>query len=386
MRSAQKIAVLAVVLFPDLLVAFSLTSDRGRTSQHEGSLRRCSVRSSSLLNDCRIPTTFLCESKTGDSFDNNDDTQDDSVPVHVGGVSSSVLSLSASSSALGTVIVPEWHDSFLRNGFGDFVPSSMSSDDVMNCVVVGQQEHFAGAPSQQSTTDTQDHSEWIRDGLEAQAAAMSKDEDHFRKSLSVSPLPTETSSESTLSRSSSFGLTQAPLYDCILDYGLMDSILSVSYCGAAGDLLLNSFLTEPSTRVQGDTETQVVVASSATKSKHVSSAMQRSVGAASASTGSMTAMVALLLQEASQVLQEHGIYIVLVRPSLMTPVLQDYLRSIGQVVGIQWTFGLDGISNDDVCVSVARRFFTGTLSSSPKATASFCRLVQSAFVSQSSHD
>ena len=36
---------------------------------------------------------------------------------------------------------------------------------------------------------------------------------------------------------------------------------------------------------------------------------------------------------------------------------KDYLLRMGDLLGLQWQFELDGISDDNICVNVARKYF-----------------------------
>lgn len=70
--------------------------------------------------------------------------------------------------------------------------------------------------------------------------------------------------------------------------------------------------------------------------------------------------VGLLLLEATRHLREHGVYIVVTRHQLSNDV-KEYLDQVGALLGMQWRFDLDGISNNDVTVSFARKYFRGEL-------------------------
>lgn len=72
-----------------------------------------------------------------------------------------------------------------------------------------------------------------------------------------------------------------------------------------------------------------------------------------------------LLVEATCSLQEHGIYVAITKKSMAaTPILKEYLIRAGHSLGMQWQFDLEEISRGDVHVSVARKYYTGTLPSS----------------------
>lgn len=82
------------------------------------------------------------------------------------------------------------------------------------------------------------------------------------------------------------------------------------------------------------------------------------LGSVLLTTGDETA-IQELLQEASLSLREHGIYVL---TTLQLPDrTKDMLETLGLKVGLEWQFSLDGVSNDDTQVSVARRFNTGAI-------------------------
>jgi len=70
--------------------------------------------------------------------------------------------------------------------------------------------------------------------------------------------------------------------------------------------------------------------------------------------------VGLLLLEATRHIREHGVYIVVTQQEF-DEEMKEYLVNVGALLGMQWKFDLDGISDEDVSVSVARKYFTGEL-------------------------
>ena len=67
-----------------------------------------------------------------------------------------------------------------------------------------------------------------------------------------------------------------------------------------------------------------------------------------------------LMQEANQAIREFGIYVAITNEPVPSHA-KEYLSAMGEVMGLEWTFDLDGLSNDDYCVSVARKYFTGAV-------------------------
>jgi hypothetical protein len=111
-----------------------------------------------------------------------------------------------------------------------------------------------------------------------------------------------------------------PDYDCILDRGLMNAILS---------------------SIPPSHDTSLV--------------------------GALSELHALM-HEASRAIREHGIYVV-VTDHVLPEHAKEYLTAIGDKVGMMWNFDLDGISSDEkgISVSVARKYFTGELPLSSSA-------------------
>lgn len=64
--------------------------------------------------------------------------------------------------------------------------------------------------------------------------------------------------------------------------------------------------------------------------------------------------VARLLHEATRRIRDNGIYVANTPP--MSSETKEYLRMLGKVLGLQWEFDLDGISDGRLSVSVARKY------------------------------
>uniref|UniRef100_A0A7S0B1C9 Uncharacterized protein n=1 Tax=Minutocellus polymorphus TaxID=265543 RepID=A0A7S0B1C9_9STRA len=67
-----------------------------------------------------------------------------------------------------------------------------------------------------------------------------------------------------------------------------------------------------------------------------------------------------LMQEANASIREFGIYVA-ITDGPVPDHAKEYLVAMGKAMGMEWNFELDGLSNDDVCVSVARKFYTGAV-------------------------
>lgn len=60
-----------------------------------------------------------------------------------------------------------------------------------------------------------------------------------------------------------------------------------------------------------------------------------------------------LLYEATKRIRDMGIYVANTPP--LSDETKEYLLRLGEVLGLQWVFDLDGISNENESVSVARK-------------------------------
>lgn len=66
--------------------------------------------------------------------------------------------------------------------------------------------------------------------------------------------------------------------------------------------------------------------------------------------------VARLLFQATKRIREMGFFVANTSP--MTSETKEYLEMLGEMLGLQWEFDLDGISDENLSVSVARKFGT----------------------------
>lgn len=210
----------------------------------------------------------------------------------------------------------DWHDSFVRNGLVDFVPPLSSH---LNCLLVGGSEHHAAESNSAPSTVLKASQQ-----IQQEENEKIKDKNHVMAD-EITPFVVEGSLEQAL-EANNVDEQQAMLIrlfgkldvhtahhedstdlDCILDRGLMDELVTTN--------------------------------------------KDRDVG--------------LLLLEATRHLREHGVYIV-VTSTQLTDEMKDFLVNVGTLLGMQWRFDLDGISNDYVTVSVARKYFTGELPTAGK--------------------
>mmetsp|Transcript_21697 Transcript_21697/g.34038 ORF Transcript_21697/g.34038 Transcript_21697/m.34038 type:complete len:346 (-) Transcript_21697:140-1177(-) len=219
-----------------------------------------------------------------------------------------------------------WHDSFVRNGLMDFVPPLT---DNLSVLVVGNR--FEGPTSavgeiedtkeNQSSTSTESNEEDLDTDDSTVLRADATNGDASTESSSLTQQQSQDSSCSFLaavfsddntsfdedeSSTSSSSELQFTSYDCIMDKGVMADL-----CASAGeDSSSNNFKNKKD--------------------------------------------IARLLYEATKRIRESGIYVANTQP--MSFETKEYLTKLGEYLGLQWEFDLDGISDDCLSVSVARKF------------------------------
>ena len=192
----------------------------------------------------------------------------------------------------------EWHDSFVRNGLVDFVPPLTEH---LDCLLLGQGLRTSSRqlPGDAYVNELQ---------LESDVATHQVGSMERAVKQATSGVHPSTSSlmELLLHNDQLLKPTMdPPQYDCILDRGLMNELL------------------------------------------HSSPGKEADVG--------------LLLLEATRRIREHGVYVLITRPGALSSTMKEFLVDMGIVLGLQWRFDLDGISDDEINVTVARRYFTGEL-------------------------
>jgi len=197
------------------------------------------------------------------------------------------------------VRIIEWQDSFQRNGLADFTPPMSSG---LNCLMVGGEE----LGGENIKLPWEDEAEADVTPLRVLEPEMENEQGITPENVPEMTVPlvrTERvhapESYSPSDSSTTIRVVDptktAGQYDCIVDQGLMDAVIA-----------LNS----PSS-------------------------------------------IQELLSEAAFAIQEHGIY-VLVTSSKLSDETRQTLQECTDLVGFEWEFELDGISNDSQVVSVAR--------------------------------
>ena len=219
--------------------------------------------------------------------------------------------------ALETGIL-EWQGSFQRNGLADFTPPMTTAG--MQCLMIGddiearnpnQRNHFqtklpweeeAEADLTQLRVVRTGESSSIGDGEEDENTDMVST---LQTQLVLMPSQSTTQSQSSSNGSSALRVSKdtAAVYDCIVDQGLLGSVLAEK---------------KPDQQVHQ------------------------------------------LLQEAAMALREHGIY-VLMTSTPLSAQQKSLLESLTNDCGLDWQFDLDGISDETQQVCVARRFNAGEM-------------------------
>ena len=250
------------------------------------------------------------------------------------------------------VMDQEWHDSFMRNGFTDFVPpiidlKSLKSLILDSSTLSNQLNMITEEEELKLLHDHHDHHDFFKEGDEnpkiriGDAQVGISDQHDLYEGNSQKDDSEEVSLQKN--RAAATSLVHRPQYDIIFDPGLMNHIL----------LAL---------RNEDDRAT------------------------AASDEKNTTDMLVLeqLLGSTSQALREHGIY-VMITNNPVSDKTKSYFIQMGRNLGMQWKFEFDGISKssspppppssscsndghrndrDGVFVSIARRYSTDVLPSS----------------------
>ncbi|KAL7494058.1 hypothetical protein ACHAWT_002826 [Skeletonema menzelii] len=206
-----------------------------------------------------------------------------------------------------------WHDSFVRNGLADFVPPLT---DGLSVLVVGNR--FQGPDTVGEIEGTKDENQ-SSTLAEINEEAASGDDSSMETSLTQQSQDSSCSflaavfnndnafdKDERSSSSSSSTELEFTMYDCIMDKGVLADL-----CASADD---------DSSRNDYKNKKDM----------------------------------ARLLYEATKRIREMGVYVANTAP--MSFETKEYLSKLGEYLGLQWEFDLDGISDDNLSVSVARKF------------------------------
>lgn len=237
-----------------------------------------------------------------------------------------------------------WHDSFVRNGLSDFVPPLT---DNLNVLIVGNNSGDDNI-STGTTTGESEGAEVARMDMMSDAAVVKEDNttdpiiDAQTETIEAASTNNDDDERTTLAQEqqtqdSSCSFLAAVFddnadddddisiqkvdesseeldfvsYDCIMDQGLIADILA-----------------------RGDDQSQI----------------DDEMGTASAKNREE---MGRLLWEATKRLSDMGIYVANTRGPLDEDT-KEYLTTLGKLLGIQWVFDLDGISDENQSVNVGR--------------------------------
>ena len=197
----------------------------------------------------------------------------------------------------------EWQYSFGRNGLTDFLPQFSGH---LNCLAIdlesGKQQY-----------DDLAHNLISDDAIESitQLPWQYGDDENERATTSISTNISVSTRSSDKEKDTELELRAD--YDCILDSGVMNEIIS----------------SIPSTVTWH-------------------------------SRNGPPALLDLvkLMAEATQSIREFGIYVAITNESIPHHA-KEYLDQMGEIMGLEWTYDLDGLSKEGYSVSVARKYFTG---------------------------
>lgn len=208
----------------------------------------------------------------------------------------------------------EWHYSFSRNGLTDFLPQF--SDHITCCLIGGGDGNDNGVVEGHSLPGTSklgsqlpwqvdsDAGCTITRGVDADQSATTDTNLQHKSNAMHGKLSTATTS---IIESDEKG------FDCILDGGVMNAVMdalpeNVTWHSRAGPKALLELHS--------------------------------------------------LMSEANAAIREFGIYVAITDGPVPNHA-KEYLVAMGEVMGMQWKFELDGLSSEDYCVSVARKYYNG---------------------------
>ena len=207
----------------------------------------------------------------------------------------------------------EWQASFGRNGFTDFLPQFASHLDCLSLSIdLGDgkvDQRPARLPWQDDEATSQITEAQITSFIGTRCTSSAD------KTFPVTSLDPSTTACLAQSDSQLASVDRGEEYDCILDSGLLNSIVS---------------------------------------------SMPSEVTWHSQTCPAGLLDLVELIHRATVHTREFGIYVALTDGPIPR-YARSYLDSMGQVVGMEWTYDLDGISTEEKCVSVARKYYTGVV-------------------------
>lgn len=252
----------------------------------------------------------------------------------------------------------EWQDSFQRNDLADFTPPMSNG---LNCLMVG--DDFG------VVNDNEDGSRRVKLPWEEESEAQITSLRILAGSV-VDTLEDDLVTEMTEGHKTSEGKKDDDEI-CITTDGdvelasevsiVADTPSEISLCGTNGGMVRTELVpyTSTATATSSDSSSAIRVQDS---NKHAA------VYDCIVDQGLMDRILALenshkticeLLEEAAIAIKDLGIYVLVTKD--LTEDSRRILEEYGLKAGLEWTFELDGISDDTQIVSVARRFCTGEM-------------------------
>ena len=257
-----------------------------------------------------------------------------------------------------------WHDAFVRNDLVDFTPPL--TDFLFCCMIGNDSDNSSLLPSPVAGRlpweNQREPSSSYADLSISPTVSEPQDVDNKSSSLSwiTKQRQQEAEDDPVVAGIASKGMFR---YDCIFDTSLMNTILKRDESGedhvSSFDLGQENYASATVVD-EGDNDETSSTLSFANDYPAKGERQQQHLQ--HLSMFQQFAEVQTLLQQATQALQEHGIFVTLTsqRPSA---AVCEYLRQTGPSMGLQWHFDLDEINDSDegMYVSVARKYFTGDL-------------------------
>jgi hypothetical protein len=247
-----------------------------------------------------------------------------------------------------------WHDSFVRNGLADFVPPLTDS---LNVLVVGNryqgpevqvkveecvgeidggvkekeegEESLSPPTTGKAATDDdinssfKDYSSTAEESSISSSSMQQQSQDSSCSFLAAVFDDNRNDKDDNNDESNTEEL-EFTSYDCIMDKGLMADL-----CASIDNSNDNYYL-------QGDNNDHDSTNTTTVDENKSKKDMVR------------------LLYEATKRIRECGVYVTNTAP--MSNETKEFVSQLGEYLGLQWEFDLDGISDENVSVSVARKF------------------------------
>jgi len=226
----------------------------------------------------------------------------------------------------------EWHYSFSRNGLTDFLPQF---SDHISCLVIDTTASLSNNDNQKDQIKTT-----LSSSSEAESTRLPwQHDDDSQATSSIMNLPISMSHHG-------------------------DDGLQVDAQRNQQMMTVDSITASIANMVDGDDENAFDCILDGGVLNAVISSLPPTVTWHSRSGPPALLDLANLMKEATQTIREFGIYVAITESSIPDHA-KEYLNSMGDVMGMQWKFDLDGLSNDEYVVSVVRKYYTGAVNYAP---------------------